>query len=79
MTSLWSLVPAPVRSRRRAAAVIVLAVVAPLIILLTMLPQRSDESLSAAIVNLDTPIQQAVQPVAAASCSPRTCCRVRRD
>lgn len=65
MTSFWSLVPAPVRSRRRAALVIVLAVVAPLIILLTMLPQRSDESLSAAIVNLDTPIQQAGQPVAA--------------
>ncbi|WP_100811228.1 MULTISPECIES: YhgE/Pip domain-containing protein [unclassified Microbacterium] len=65
MTSFWSLVPAPAGSRRRAAAIIVLAVAAPLIILLTMLPHRSDETLSAAIVNLDTPIEQAGEPVAA--------------
>lgn len=65
MNSFWSLVPAPARSRRRAAVVILLAVVAPLLILLTMLPQRSEETLSAAIVNLDTPIEEGSEPVAA--------------
>ncbi|MDX2375701.1 hypothetical protein M4I32_02690 [Microbacterium sp. LRZ72] len=65
MTRLWSLVPATPGRRWRAMAVVALAVLAPLLILLAMLPHRSAETVPAAIVNLDVPIEDAGAPVAA--------------
>ncbi|WOQ70355.1 hypothetical protein RYJ27_03855 [Microbacterium limosum] len=64
MNRFWSLVPAPARSRRRTVAVIVLAVIAPLLVLLALLPHRSVERVSAAVVNLDAPLDADGAPVA---------------
>lgn len=64
MTRLWTLMPAAGRPGRT-AALVVLTLLAPLLVLLAMLPDRAEQTVPTAIVNLDVPVADAATPVAA--------------
>lgn len=71
MKRLWSLLTPAAGGRRRGPGVLVLAlaVLVPLVVLLTLVPQRGAGDVPVALVNLDMPVQESVDgsdvPVAA--------------
>lgn len=70
MNRVWSLLTPTVTGRRgRGVLVLILAVLVPVTVLMTLVPSPGAERVPAALVNLDTPVQESVNgaevPVAA--------------